>query len=1575
MLTPQRTRPSSLSEPSLAPAIASHRDVPTVDGCGGRARRVSVCAPVGFALLVVVVGGSACSEEIVAREPLGGTCLACHEGITDVHPYFALACVDCHGGNDRVPLKPVVNIRDQDLLKLSHVLPLDPSMWWPNGIDDDDDGQVDEQGEFFDGRAFNLEDGPFADGRQAPKGQMDSEMNRDLNYLRFLNPGDLRVADATCGSRNKNAQGAMVCHAEVVYDVRRSIMADHSGVPMGALYGNAQLPKARDFGQRFAESAAGRRFDARNPRIGRVGYVLDYDATDAAFVPDFVDDKRNIVAGGGFDRDLLADNNTDPNDDKFEARAGPQFNDGTSGDGAFAPAGGLGSTRTGQKHQFFIDDLDDPRARNNRAVEVLQNIGSSGGSGIDGGRVWPDKQQHRGLQLRLARIVGEVVPALKQDRGADIKNLYDDQLITNPVDAALRNFRAYHSLNWWGPSDNFGFVDFFTSPNADDRPPADPSDVELRNNNNPFGRGRPAGCSSCHIAYDKDGRNREPIDRTVADNGRQPETDLPFGIRTDLGQRAYASRHQMLRTVSTERCGSCHGFVTRVDVQFAATYEQETDFTNLEKVNTIGDFEYLTPKGTTVRVFDNLAHYKNGRLLNDGEGLSEDLNNNGELDSALIESDRDGDGVLQPDEDFNRNGLLDDAAIDEDRNGNGKLDIPDRVRRSDSFDGRQNRIVYGGANGAVRLNDIHLERGLNCVDCHMQNDVHGDGNSYTRNWDSLQVECEDCHGTNDTPASLVFSGPNGGDSMESARYTTAFGTPWFERDGDTIIQHSRVDPKLSWIVPQLADTGDNALAAYAHRQFVESFDPRFDHGEDQCSPFNDEDLCVGAGCSWDGSACRGFERKYAHVAEPGEKGGLECYACHSSWQPNCLTCHLTVNVSKPKQEIWWGDDDVEEAFFQLFSYTRSPFYLGVAGNTEGNRIAPHRSTMQVNATIIADVPIGNQVVPLQLAESVAFSTRENLSSMVSNPYFPHTVRTVETKQCARCHTLVDEQGRIANDHMVTEATAHGTGRYQNIGDWAVVATVDGFNLLDVKKENRGLITFPGFDFDDRQNRRVEFPLDTAADPSVVTAAFDIAFVRGVSFENGSGDITDVAIVAHDAGVSVVDVFGRDLNTFSNTLGAPSFDPRAFLPPIELARIETLGAVRSVDVVDAAASQSSTFIALTDEELAVLDFRAALDFDRQTGKNGGLNVLDPDAGTGAAADDDFEFVDAGPDSAAQGTVITGTLPHGLEAPTQVILFGRFAFVTHAGGLALFQLADAAADRRRSEIDLGAPLALLANFETRRPALDAVVQGRFAYVATGEGGVEIFDVGPAVYPLREPDGSPSPLSTTPLSRTLVDDGLTADSRALAFWGSRVVVADGRNGLRVIDVSTPAEPVLELTVASLPGGGRIQNASAVVMAEVPTRTFALVADGANLHAVNLTPVVDFRTQLKAAADDPAAFRGFRLSQERWDPMTPFDPKNATRNIFTFPASAPIVAIARGLALDQLADKSGRRLRDAWPIGARALDERTIARMRSVRVAEVPGSVDTRGDGLGCVVRDGDQDATSFDATTGRCTPSNVP
>ena len=49
---------------------------------------------IGLSTAAVVLA-SGCSEQVIEQQkPIGGSCLACHDGITDVHPFFALACVD-----------------------------------------------------------------------------------------------------------------------------------------------------------------------------------------------------------------------------------------------------------------------------------------------------------------------------------------------------------------------------------------------------------------------------------------------------------------------------------------------------------------------------------------------------------------------------------------------------------------------------------------------------------------------------------------------------------------------------------------------------------------------------------------------------------------------------------------------------------------------------------------------------------------------------------------------------------------------------------------------------------------------------------------------------------------------------------------------------------------------------------------------------------------------------------------------------------------------------------------------------------------------------------------------------------------------------------------------------------------------------------------------------------------------------------------------------------------------------------------------------------------------------------------
>lgn len=132
-------------------------------------------------------------------------CEVCHQpldaegtptGLEEAHPWYALSCVDCHGGNDRVCDGTIIET--------------------PNGPACDSEWIYDKE------RAHvGPGDGPSY-LRNLSAGVLDEV---DPDYLRFINPGDYRVADQTCGG---GASGGP-CHAEVVAVAKNSTMAHTSG--------------------------------------------------------------------------------------------------------------------------------------------------------------------------------------------------------------------------------------------------------------------------------------------------------------------------------------------------------------------------------------------------------------------------------------------------------------------------------------------------------------------------------------------------------------------------------------------------------------------------------------------------------------------------------------------------------------------------------------------------------------------------------------------------------------------------------------------------------------------------------------------------------------------------------------------------------------------------------------------------------------------------------------------------------------------------------------------------------------------------------------------------------------------------------------------------------------------------------------------------------------------------------------------------------------------------------------------------------------------------------------------------
>ncbi|HEY6167351.1 MAG TPA: hypothetical protein VI454_04885, partial [Verrucomicrobiae bacterium] len=120
-------------------------------------------------------------------------CLECHAG-TDNHsmhtsPSVLLGCTDCHGGNPTPGLT----------LRKAHVEPRNPIFWESSA---------------------NPNDSTILLNHESPE------------FIQFVNPGDLRVADRACG----------LCHGEIIRQVGHSMM-NHGCMLWGAaLYNNGAFP-------------------------------------------------------------------------------------------------------------------------------------------------------------------------------------------------------------------------------------------------------------------------------------------------------------------------------------------------------------------------------------------------------------------------------------------------------------------------------------------------------------------------------------------------------------------------------------------------------------------------------------------------------------------------------------------------------------------------------------------------------------------------------------------------------------------------------------------------------------------------------------------------------------------------------------------------------------------------------------------------------------------------------------------------------------------------------------------------------------------------------------------------------------------------------------------------------------------------------------------------------------------------------------------------------------------------------------------------------------------------------------
>ncbi|MGJ8670438.1 MAG: hypothetical protein ACSHXK_13175 [Oceanococcus sp.] len=138
-------------------------------------------------------------------------CVSCHTNTDELtmhqQPGIVLGCTDCHGGRADVELPSGVSPDDPGYmltLEQAHVLPRYPDTWdWPSS--------------------------------KNPEHSYALLNQESTEYVRFVNPGDLRAADEACGA----------CHQQTVDAAKRSLMATAAMFWEGASYNNGILPYKR----------------------------------------------------------------------------------------------------------------------------------------------------------------------------------------------------------------------------------------------------------------------------------------------------------------------------------------------------------------------------------------------------------------------------------------------------------------------------------------------------------------------------------------------------------------------------------------------------------------------------------------------------------------------------------------------------------------------------------------------------------------------------------------------------------------------------------------------------------------------------------------------------------------------------------------------------------------------------------------------------------------------------------------------------------------------------------------------------------------------------------------------------------------------------------------------------------------------------------------------------------------------------------------------------------------------------------------------------------------------------------
>ncbi|MFQ5491272.1 MAG: hypothetical protein ACE5GE_11165, partial [Phycisphaerae bacterium] len=226
-------------------------------------------------------------------------------------------------------------------------------------------------------------------------------------------------------------------------------------------------------------------------------------------------------------------------------------------------------------------------------------------------------------------------------------------------------------------------------------------------------------------------------------------------------------------------------------------------------------------------------------------------------------------------------------------------------------------------------------------------------------------------------------------------------------------------------------------------------------------------------------------------------GGMECYACHAAWAPNCFGCHFERDEQSTGLNLITRREEVGAA------RTGNKVFVSLKHFAMGLNAQGKYSPYIVGCQPIADVTAADGTKKLDF---VMPETTNGLSGLALQPVDPHTIRGQdEVRTCVECHRSPPSLGL-------------GSGNYSLARDRAYTVEGDGIGVFDRRSDPSNPAPL--------STLAANGPQALAVLPNVVSGKADYLYVAsgpaGLSIFDMTGGLPDgAATVVSD--VDAVDV--------------------------------------------------------------------------------------------------------------------------------------------------------------------------------------------------------------------------------------------------------------------------------------------------------------------------------------------------------------------------------------------------------------------------------------------------------------------